>query len=295
MNDNNGNKYRNKKERKGGVKYADLHVHTVFSDGTFTPEETVRVAREKGLSCIAICDHDCVDGIGPSIEYSKKNPIEIIPGVELTVMKDRKEIHMLGYFISWKEEWFNEILKRIQAERISRIDKMIEKLKRFNIEVHPDRVLSMAGGKGSVGRLHLAQTLLEIKAVSSIQMAFDKYIGDFKPCYVGDISFSPKEAIELILKAKGVPVLAHPCTMRDDSLIQEFVKYGMRGIEIFHTDHSLSVSKKYEKIAKEYGLLVTGGSDCHGLGKGRVLLGSVRVPYSVVERLKEEANGNQQT
>ncbi|GAF86553.1 unnamed protein product, partial [marine sediment metagenome] len=169
------------------MKYADLHVHTIFSDGTFTPEETIRVARDKGLSCIAICDHDCVDGINPSIEYAKKNPIEIIPGVELTVIKGQKEIHMLGYFISWEEEWFKEILKKIQAERISRINKMIEKLKRFNIEVEPDRVMRIAGRKGSVGRLHLAQALLEIKAVPSIQMAFNKYIGDFKPCYVEDI------------------------------------------------------------------------------------------------------------
>ena len=271
------------------MKYADLHVHTMFSDGTFTPEETIRVARDKGLSCIAICDHDCVDGINPSIEYAKKNPIEIIPGVELTVIKDQKEIHMLGYFISWEEKWFKEILKKIQAERISRINKMIEKLKRFNIEVEPDRVMRIAGRKGSVGRLHLAQALLEIKAVDSIQMAFNKYIGDFKPCYAEDINFSPKEAIEVILRAKGVPVLAHPCTIRNDSLIQEFVKYGMRGIEVFHTDHPLSVSKKYEKIARKFGLLVTGGSDCHGLGKGRVLLGGVKVPYSIVETLKEAA------
>lgn len=272
------------------MKYADLHVHTIFSDGTFTPEEAVRVAREKGLSCIAICDHDCVDGIGPSIEYSKKNPIEIIPGVELTAMKDRKEIHILGYFISWKEQWFREILKKIQAERVLRINKMIEKLKRFNIEVMPDRVMNIAGGKGSVGRLHLARALVEIKAVSSIQAAFDKYIGDFKPCYVEDIDFSPKEAIEFILRAKGIPVLAHPYTIGNDSLIQEFVKYGMRGIEVFHIDHSLSISKRYEKIALENGLLVTGGSDCHGLGKGRVLLGTVRVPYSLVDKLKEAAN-----
>jgi predicted metal-dependent phosphoesterase TrpH len=275
------------------MKYADLHVHTDFSDGTFTPEKVVETAIEKHLSCIAICDHDCVDGIAPSMEYAKKNsaarPIEIIPAVELTVMKDKKEIHMLGYFVSWEAEWFKEILKKIQDERITRIRKMIDKLKRFNIEVEPDTVMRIAGGKGSVGRLHLAQALLETKQIPYIQTAFDKYIGDNGPCYVEDISLSPKDSIELILRAKGVPVLAHPLTLRDDSLIEEFVKCGMRGIEVFHTDHPLSVVKKYEKIAKEHGLLVTGGSDCHGLGKGRVLLGRVKVPYSLVEKLKEAA------
>ena len=106
------------------MRYADLHVHTDFSDGTFTPEEVIRCAKEKNLSCIAICDHDCIDGIEPSIEYSKNFPIEIIPGVELTVIKNGREIHILGYFISWKEKWFRDILKKIQQERIIRIDKI---------------------------------------------------------------------------------------------------------------------------------------------------------------------------
>ncbi len=210
------------------MKYADLHVHTIFSDGTFTPEEAVRLAKDKGLSSIAICDHDCVDAIAPAMECAKDISIEIIPGVEITVIRNAKEIHMLGYFISWKEKWFIEILKRIQRERILRLDKMIRKLKCFNIDVDKERVMKIAGGKGSVGRLHLARALLEMKAVSTIQEAFNKYIGDFKPCYVEDIGFSPKKAVEIILKAKGVPVLAHPHMIGDDMLIQEFVKYGMR-------------------------------------------------------------------
>lgn len=270
------------------MRYADLHVHTDFSDGTFTPEEVVRRARDKGLSCIAICDHDTVDGIGPSIEYSKKIPMEIIPGVELTVIKDSKELHVLGYFITWKEKWFRDILTKIQEERIKRIDEMIKKLKRFNIEVSKERVMAIAGGKGSVGRLHLARVLREMKAVSSLQMAFNKYIGDFKPCYVADVGFEAQAAIDLILQAKGVSVLAHPATIRDDRLLREFIKYGVHGIEAFHSDHSLSDNKKYEKMAKANGLLITGGSDCHGLAKGRVLLGGVKVPYSVVENLKKE-------
>ena len=270
------------------MKYADLHVHTIYSDGTFTPQEVVDCAKDKGLACIAICDHDCVDGIDPSLEHSKGIPLEIVPGVELTVIKNGKEIHMLGYFISWKEKWFVDILKKVQRERILRIDKMIEKLKKFNIDVDKEKVMENAGRKGSVGRLHLARTLVEMKAVPSIQTAFNRYIGDSKPCYVEDIGFEAKEAIDLILKAKGVPILAHPHTIKDDSLILEFIKYGIRGIEVFHTDHPSQLSKKYERMAKEHGLLATGGSDCHGLGKGRVLLGSVKVPYSIVEKLREE-------
>lgn len=269
------------------MKYADLHVHTIFSDGTFTPEGVVRLAKEKGLSCISICDHDSVDGIDPAIEEGKRVGIEVIPGVELTVIKDKKEIHVLGYFVSWKETWFARILKRVQRERIARIKKMIRKLKRLNVIVKYKKVMEIAGGKGSLGRLHLAQALMASGAVSSIQMAFDKYIGDLKPCYVEDIGFSAREAVKIISKAKGIPVLAHPATIRDDALVQKLIGYGIRGIEVFHSDHASSKSKKYELMAKDYGLLVTGGSDCHGLAKRKILMGCVKIPYVLVEELKK--------
>jgi predicted metal-dependent phosphoesterase TrpH len=271
------------------MRYADLHVHTNFSDGTFTPEEVVREARAKGFSCIAICDHDCIDAIAPAIECAKGKHLEIIPGVELTVIKNGKEIHMLGYFVSWKEKWFADILRRVQEERSVRIDRMLAKLKQFDIKLDKERVMCLAGGKGSVGRLHLARALAETGAVSSVQAAFNKYIGDSKPCYVKDIGFSPKEAIDIILRAKGVPVLAHPAVVRDDSLVQEFIKDGIRGIETYHSDHTRSDNKKYEKMAGDYGILTTGGSDCHGHAKHKVLMGDVKIPYTVVEKLKEEA------
>ncbi|NQU95558.1 MAG: PHP domain-containing protein [Candidatus Omnitrophica bacterium] len=269
------------------MKCADLHVHTHFSDGTFTPKEVVRVACERGLSAIAICDHDCVDGIDPAMECAKSTSLEIIPGVELTVIDENKEIHMLGYFISWKEKWFQELLKKVQRERIGRVHKMIEKLKACNITIDVGRVMQIDGRRGSVGRLHLARALAQTGAVSSVKEAFNKYIGDNKPCYVEDIGFSPKEAIDIIVKAKGVPVLAHPKTIGDNTLVQRIIKSGIRGIEVYHTDQKSSDSKKYEKIAKDYGLLATGGSDCHGLGKQKILMGSVKIPYSTVQELRK--------
>lgn len=271
------------------MKYADLHVHTNFSDGTFSPEKVVKTAYELGLSAIAICDHDCVDGLAPAIKEAKKYPIEIIPGVELTVIERGKEIHILGYCMAWRERWFRNILKRIQRERITRLDKMLEKLKKFDINLERKRVIDIAGNKGSVGRLHLARALFETKAVSSLQMAFNKYIGDFKPCYVEDIGFEAQEAVDVILKAKGVPVLAHPSVIGDDEMVQKLIKCGVRGIEIYHSKHSKNDSAKYKKLAEDYNILPVGGSDCHGMGKGRILMGSVKVEYDVVEKLKEEA------
>jgi len=268
------------------MKYADLHVHTFYSDSTFSPEEVVSCAKDKGLSAIAICDHDSIDGIEPCQKIGAPVDLEIIPGIELTVEKADAEIHLLGYFIDWKVEWFQERLKEIQVSRIDRIYKMVEKLNGANIKIDPKEVFKLAG-KGTVGRLHLAQAILKAGKAKSFREIFDKYIGFLKPCYVSNVRFSPEEAIRMLLEVGGVPVLAHPDVLGKDEYIPELKGYGLKGIEVYHTDHKKTAVKRYEELAKQYNLLMTGGSDCHGLGKGRVLLGEVRVPYELVDRLKE--------
>lgn len=271
------------------MKYADLHVHTSYSDSTFSPEEVVSCAKEKGLAAIAICDHDSVEGIEPCMAIGAKVGVEIIPGIEMSAEKIDAEIHMLGYFVDWKQDWFRKKLKEIQESRVERIYKMIDKLKAFNIVVDAEEIFRIAGSKGSVGRLHVARAMLNSGGVKSLKEAFDKYIGFLKPCYVPYTKFSPKEAIEIVLRVGGVPVLAHPDLMGHDEYIEEFVDYGLKGIEAYHTDHKGHISRRYEEIAKRHNLIMTGGSDCHGLGKGRVVMGEVRVSYELVEKLKEVA------
>ena len=268
------------------MKYADLHVHTFYSDSTFSPEEVVSCAKDKGLSAIAICDHDSIDGIEPCQKIGALVDLEIIPGIELTAEKADAEIHLLGYLLDWKVEWFQNRLKEIQSSRIDRMYKMVEKLNGANIKVDPKDVFKLAG-KGTVGRLHLAQAILRSGKAKSFREIFDKYIGFLKPCYVSNIRFSPEEAIGMLLEVGGIPVLAHPDVLGKDEYIPELIKYGLKGIEVYHTDHKNAAVKRYEGLANQYNLLMTGGSDCHGLGKGRVLLGSVRVPYELVDRLKE--------
>lgn len=270
------------------MKFADLHVHTFYSDSTFSPEEVTACAHKAGLSGIAICDHDSVDGIAPCIEAARPYGIEIIPGIELTIEKVDVEIHILGYFMDWKRGWFCKRLKDLQAARLDRINLMVAKLNDAGFDMKPDDVFKLAG-KGTVGRLHVAQAMLKTGKIKSIRHCFDAYIGFLKPCYVSNIRISPKEGIEMVLRAGGVPVLAHPDLNGKDEYIPELVGYGLRGIEAYHTEHRPHVAKHYEAIAKRHNLIVTGGSDCHGLGKGRVLLGGVRVPYTVVEDLKKAA------
>jgi len=273
------------------MRYADLHVHTYYSDSTFSPEEVLSAAEEKALSAIAICDHDTTEGVAPCMKIGDEKGIEVISGVELTVEKPDAEIHILGYLIDWKLGWLQKKLKSIQDGRIDRVYKMLEKLKSENINIEPADVFGIAG-KGSVGRLHLARAILKSGAAKSFREIFEKYIGFGRSCYVPNIKFEPKEAIEMVIEAGGVPVIAHPGIMQKDEYIRELAGYGLKGIEVYHTDHNNSTTRHYEELAKSLGLLIAGGSDCHGAGKGKALIGTVRVPYDLVEKLKEAADNS---
>ncbi|MFA6078869.1 MAG: PHP domain-containing protein [Candidatus Omnitrophota bacterium] len=270
------------------MKYADLHVHTFYSDSTFSPEEVIMCAKDKALSAVAICDHDSVDGIDPCTELGLKMGVEVVPSIEMTAETGEAEIHLLGYFIDYHAVWLRDKLREIQVARIERVHKMVEKLTSLGIKLEAEDVFKIAG-KGTVGRLHVAQAIIKTGKIKNFRDIFGKYLGFLKPAYVSYVKFSPKEAIETILKAGGVPVLAHPGVMKKDELIKELITYGLRGIEVYHTDHREEARMRYEEIARANSLLMTGGSDCHGLGKGRILLGSVRVPYELVEKLKLES------
>ena len=270
------------------MKFADLHIHTDFSDSTFSPEEVAACASERGLSAVAICDHDCVDGITPCADAAAGLGVEVIPGIELTVEKQDAEIHILGYCIDWKNPSFLARLKKMREARIGRIHAMVEKLNSAGIGVRAEDVFKLAG-RGTVGRLHLAQAMLKTGQVKNFKEVFNKYIGFAKPCYAPHEKFSAQEAMEFLSQVGGVPVLAHPGIMNKDEYIPELMKYGLRGLEVYHTDHGAAAVRRYEELAERYSLLKTGGSDCHGMGKGKPLIGTVRVPYGLVEKLKAES------
>ncbi|MBU3933305.1 MAG: PHP domain-containing protein [Candidatus Omnitrophica bacterium] len=270
------------------MKYADLHIHTKFSDGTFSPERIVKQAHRLGLSCIAITDHDTVCAIEPAMREAEGLDIELIPGVELAAETGDYEIHILGYFIDWRAGWFGRKLEQICDVRRRRALAIIEKLRAFDISLDSDEVMREAA-VGSVGRLHIARIMERRGFVHSIQEAFNKYIGNGRPCYVKKFRLTPAEAINMIYRLKGLAVLAHPYTIGNDELIPGFVQLGLRGIEVYYPEHNRSATGHYRDLAEKYGLLITGGSDCHGLGKDRVLMGEVKIPYDLVEALKKEA------
>lgn len=269
------------------MKYADLHIHTNFSDGTFTPKRVIQEASQRGLSCISITDHDTVSAIAPAKNEAERFNIEVIPGVELSAERDGYEIHILGYFIDWQAGWFQKKLEQICDVRKSRALTIIEKLKKEGVDLDSDELLCKTTS-GSVGRLHIARMLQEKGFVYSLQEAFNKYIGEGRPCYVKKFKLTPAETIDMIDRLKGLSVLAHPHTIGNDELIGKLVQLGLRGIEVYCSERNKAAIEHYKNLAKEHRLLITGGSDCHGLGKDRVLMGEIMVPYSLVEILKKE-------
>jgi len=266
--------------------YADLHIHTAYSDGSFTPATIIRHAVKNNLKIISITDHDSVDGIAASIKEGEKNNIEVIPGIEISTTIDTGEIHILGYFIDYEDEYFVKNLKRIQEIRLKRMSVMVDKLNRLMIDIDLNELIEYAASS-SIGRLHLAHFLKKKGIVGSAYEAFDRYIGSGKPAYEKMNALSPEEGIELISNAGGIPVLSHPGLTRRDDLIDEMIHAGLRGLEVYHSGHSEEDTNRYFQMTRDKGLLVTGGSDCHGEKKLNMLMGRIKLPIQFVDRLKE--------
>ncbi|MDD4898985.1 MAG: PHP domain-containing protein [Candidatus Omnitrophica bacterium] len=268
------------------MRYADLHLHTTYSDSTYTPSQLIQEAHRVGLSTIAVVDHDTVGGIIPAVEAAKAVDLEVVPGIELTAEQDNQEVHVLGYCLDYRNSALLKQLASLKENRIQRIYKITEKLKNIGIDLNAESVFEISGG-GTVGRLHVARAMLKEKIVSSIFEAFHKYIGDKCPAYVLGFRLSVQQAIGLIKSAGGIPVLAHPYSVHNDSLILDYIKAGIMGLEVYYPEHTQSMRNYYLNLTKEYHLVATGGSDCHGKAKPEVRIGSIKIPYELVEKLKE--------
>jgi 3',5'-nucleoside bisphosphate phosphatase len=268
------------------MKSADLHLHTIFSDGTLNCDELVLRAAKAGLSAIAIVDHDTVAGIDEARKAGLANGVEVISGVELTADQEGVEIHLLGYLFDHHYQPLLEKLEFLKKNRIERIYKISDKLKKeMDVVLDPESVFGLSL-KGTVGRLHVARAMVKAGIVNSTYEAFHKYIGDRCPGYISGFKLTPAEAIKLIKDAGGVPVLAHPYTLRRDELIPEFVKMGLMGLEVYYSEHTQGMINFYLDLVRKHGLIATGGSDFHGDTKPDVALGSITIPYELVEALK---------
>lgn len=270
------------------VNRVDLHTHSTASDGELEPAQLVQLAIERGLTCIALTDHDSAAGIDAAVFASRGTSLKVIPGVELSADVPQAEVHVLGYFLDWHDPHFEEMLVKFREGRYGRAEKMVRKLTALGMPISFDRVKEIAGD-ASIGRPHVAQALLEAGHVATLPEAFDRYIGRNGPAYVERFRLTPEDAVALILSAGGVPVLAHPREVT--SYVEPMVRAGMLGLEVFYGTYDDATIQSLSRLARQYGLIATGGSDFHGLNKMAHLggLGEVNVPPEVVEKLRVKA------
>ena len=271
--------------------YIDLHLHSTQSDGSFSPTQVVQRAAKLGLSAISLTDHDSVAGVQEALNIGRDIGVEVIPGTELSAQEAGIDIHILGYFIDPANSDLLAYLQKFQDARRNRAEKIVARLNRLGVQITMAQVLYKAGD-ATIGRPHVADVLVEEGFVFSHDHAFQKYLGYGKPAYQPKFVLTPHEAVEVIHAAGGLASLAHPVLYRRDALIPHLIKQGLDGIEVMHIKHDRSDMRRYSDMAKHYGLLTTGGSDCHGDGRGQAVMGTVPVPSTFLDAMKKSVRSH---
>jgi predicted metal-dependent phosphoesterase TrpH len=279
----------------------DMHVHTTLSDGTLTPREVVRVARDAGLRAIAITDHDTVRGNQEAIDEGVRLGVEVVPGVEVSVDFVAGTMHILGYYIDLTCNSLIEVLLRIEHARHKRNEEILDKLGRLGMPLDYEAIKTVAR-EGPVGRPHIAQALVQKGYVASLREAFDKYLRKGAAAYAERLRFSEADAIQSIRHAGGIAVLAHPKSLSCgdpeslSTIVARLVSLGLQGVEVYYPSHSTEMERACESLAGQHRLLVTGGTDFHGaiypemqIGFG---YGDFFVPYSFLQDMKTRLAAN---
>lgn len=246
------------------MKYADLHIHSIYSDGAHTPEEIINFAIKNNVKCISITDHDSIGSQYVVDKYKEK--IDIISGIELSAEYNDMEIHILGYYIDVTNENLIENVKILNNQRIRRVERILENLKKYNIYLELEDLYKNTNE--TLGRSHIANAMVEKGYFTNYKQAFKSYLIKGKPAYEKGYRLSYKNAIDIIKKAGGVAVLAHPGQiykpMEVEKIIKELKCFGLSGVEVYHPSHSVKDSNEFYNLAKKYKLSITGGSDFHG-------------------------------
>ena len=264
----------------------DLHLHSTASDGSHTPTELVHICLDRGLHTIGLTDHDTTGGVQEALDAAWGTPLTVIPGVEIsTEAEGPNEIHILGYYIDYRSELLQERLALLRESRYRRAHKVLDLLAQNGCPVSWQRVSSLAG-TGSIGRPHIAQAMVEARYVESVEMAFQRYLGRGAPAYVPRAKLLPAEAIQVVLSSGGVPVLAHPSRIMEH--VPALVRAGLQGIEAYYYGYPEPEIEHILGIAEKHGLIVTGGTDFHGVGiTSAPEPGAVYVPQAAIEALQE--------
>lgn len=262
-----------------GTGYAiDLHTHSLCSDGALAPAALVERAAARGVTVQALSDHDTLAGIAEAVAAGERTGVRIIPSTELNTESEWGDVHILGYFMDPDDVALAERLRWLRDNRGRRIELMVERLNEQGHPVSLARVLEIAQG-GALGRPHLAQALFEAGHVPSYDAAFRTLIDKDAPAYVARVGLTPHEAVALVVAHGGVPSLAHPFTVIGlEAIVPQLVETGLVGIETYYGSHSPAATANCLRLAREHGLVPTGGSDFHGRGDHGTDLGGTFVP-----------------
>ena len=266
----------------------DLHLHTTESDGRLTPAELIALVAQRGLKVAAVTDHDITDGIEPAWDAARAYPqLTVIPGIELSTDIPGNEIHILGYYIDYKDQDFQVMLERFRDSRVGRAREMVQRLGALGLPVEWERVKEIAG-QGSIGRPHIAQAMVEKGYISLPHEAFDTYIGRNGPAYAEREKQTPEEAVQLVVRVGGIPVLAHPAQIEGlDQTLESLKAAGLQGMEVHYAEYDESTIARLAEVAQRHNLLPCGGSDYHALGTpGEHLPGELGPPMEVADRLR---------
>lgn len=269
----------------------DLHMHTVFSDGSVMPEELVRLALEKSLEAIAITDHDTTESLPYARKAAEGTPLEIIPGIEVNTVWKEKEVHILGYYIDPEDDTLQGVIRSHRDSRVVQIREMAHKLKaKARLNISYEDIIDQASEIGTLGRPHVAKAIVAKGGATSISQAFSKYLSPACETYVRRKTVPPHEAVEAIYESGGIPVIAHPGEMEIiEALAEDLMNYGLRGLEAYHRSHSPAVIEFHCSLAERLGLIVTGGTDFHGTADVyEKSLDKLHMPPSIYRELHAE-------
>lgn len=274
-------------------KLIDLHTHSTCSDGSMSPRELVRHAADKGLAAIALSDHDSVAGVPDAMDEGKKVGVEVVPAIELSVQSET-ETHILGYYIDIYHPLLKEALDGVMDARNRRTLNTCKKLNDLGFDVTMEEAYAIAPS-GIIGRAHFARIMMEKGYVSSVKEGFDKWLGVGKPAYDGSQALTAHQAVELIKDIGGFSYVAHPHLIRitDDELrvfLADLKTHGLNGIEGYYNEYTPEMQEKFQSMAKEMGLKISGGTDFHAKMKPHIEIGigqgNMKIPYSVLENIR---------